>query len=126
MLLLSLFLACDGGDDSSAEGPISLTLLSPQEGDTVCGTPLMVVTQVDNFTLTNETIEDAPSNIGHLHVYLNGQEVSQSDQEEIPVPDVVDAPYQLKVDLALSNHQALNPYVGSVVYITVDNSLCME
>ena len=130
MMMLSFFLACDGGtdtaDSSSNTAPISLRLLSPQEGDIVCGTPLVIETEVENFTLTNENIENAPSNVGHLHVYLNGQEVVQTDQEHVDVSSVSDALYQLKVDLALSNHQALNPYVGSLVYITVDNALCTE
>ena len=126
ILLLSLF-ACTGGSAGDSElGPPSLTLVSPQEGDTVCGSPLVVVTELENFRLTNETIEDPPPDLGHMHVYLNGQEVAQSDQTTVEINDVADAEYQLMVDIALADHSALDPYVGVTIYITVDNSTCVE
>lgn len=126
--LAVLFGACASAtdDSGSASKAISLTLLRPTDGETVCGSPLVVETEVENFTLTNETFEDAPSNVGHLHVYLNGQEVAQSDQETVTVAALEETTYQLRVDLALSNHEALSPYVGTTIYITVDNSLCTE
>jgi hypothetical protein len=128
LLLLGLLAlnACTGTDDApdTGTGPIGLVLVSPADGDTVCGAPLVVETDVQNFVLTNETIEDGPPNEGHLHLYLNGQEVAQSDQERIEMTDVAEAEYQLKVDLALANHQALNPYVGTTIYVTVDDSVC--
>lgn len=121
-LLFTFLIGCTGED--SASGPIALTLLSPKDGDIVCGSPLRVETDVENFTLTNETIEDAPSNVGHMHVYLNGQEVAQSEEEVVAISDVADGAWQLRVDLALANHEALDPYVGQTVYITVDHTVC--
>ena len=128
LLSLSL-LGCPGstdGDSSATTGDPSLTLVSPANGDVVCGSPLKVVADVANFTLTNETIEDPPPNTGHMHVYLNGQEVAQSDQETVEINDVAEAEYQLSLDLSLADHSALDPYVGVTIYITVDNSLCTE
>ncbi len=122
--LIALLGLSSGCDDTEPAGPIALALNSPVDGDTVCGTPLRVETTIDNFTLTNESMEDAPGDVGHLHVYLNGQEVAQADRETVEVSEVVDGAYQLRVDLALSNHNALDPYVGETIYITVDNSLC--
>lgn len=121
LLLLNL-LGCTA--EPAADGPIAITLLSPEDGATVCGTPLHVETSIENFTLTNESLPDAPSNVGHLHVYLNGQEVAQAEEEVVDVSEVADGEWQLRVDLALSNHEALDPYVGQTVYITVDNALC--
>lgn len=121
-LLFAYLIGCTGTD--SAAGPIALTLLSPKDGDTVCGTPLLVETDIENFTLTNDSNEDAPSNVGHMHVYLNGQEVAQSEEETVAVSDVADGAWQLRVDLALANHEALDPYVGQTVYITVDHTVC--
>ena len=129
-LLLALILSgCAGSpadDTSSTSGDPTLTLISPSDGDTVCGSPLEVLADVQNFTLTNETIEDPPPNTGHMHVYLNGQEVAQSDQETVEITDVADGEWQLGLDLALADHSALEPYVGVTIYITVDNSLCSE
>ena len=122
-MMLLLFLACTDGGDSDAHP--TLELLSPTDGDTVCGTPLVVETQVTNFTLTNEDIEDPPPGEGHLHVYLNGQEWAQAGRETVEINDVGDGEYQLKCDLAQANHEALDPYVGTdPIYITVDAKVC--
>jgi hypothetical protein len=124
-LVLALATGLQGcPDDDDATGEIALTLVSPTDGEVVCGDPLEVVTVVENFTLVNETIEDPPPDTGHLHVYLNGQEYAQSDSPEVVVTGVTDGEYQLRVDLARADHQALDPYVGTTIYITVDNSLC--
>jgi hypothetical protein len=115
-------LGCNGKGDSASP---TLELLSPTDGDAVCGTPLVVETRVENFTLTNEDIEDPPPGEGHLHVYLNGQEVAQAGQETVEIQGVIDGEYQLKTDLAQANHEALVPYVGTdPIYITVDAKAC--
>jgi hypothetical protein len=124
ILALLALTACSGADDTG-DGAISLTLLSPADGATVCGDPLVVESDVENFTLTNETIEDAPGDVGHIHVYLNGQEAAQSDKETIELSGIADGAYQLRLDLALANHLALDPYVGTdPIYITVDATVC--
>lgn len=123
-LLVLALVGCPGETDDSGSGAISLTLLSPVDGAVVCGDPLVVETDIQNFELTNETIEDAPPNVGHLHVYLNGQEVAQAEEERVEVTGVADAAYQLRVDLALANHEALEPAVGTTIYITVDHTVC--
>lgn len=125
-MLLFLMVACSDGT-SDSEGSPTLELLSPHDGDTVCGTPLVIEARVTNFTLTNEDIEDPPPGEGHLHVYLNGQEVAQAGQETVEINDVKDGEYQLKCDLALANHDALDPYVGTdPIYITVDAKACAK
>ena len=45
----------DGSEDSGSAA-VTLTLLSPHESDIVCGNPLRVETDIQNFTLTNETL----------------------------------------------------------------------
>jgi hypothetical protein len=120
---LAMAMACDSGTDSTAGAP-AITLVSPQDGAVVCGTPLVVVAEIENFRLTNKTIEDAPPDLGHMHVYLNGQEVAQADEETVIVNDVADALYQLKIDISHADHSALDPYVGDLAYVTVDSSVC--
>jgi hypothetical protein len=123
VLVLMMQIACSDGGDSDA--PPALELLSPTDGDTVCGTPLVVETRVTNFTLTNEDVEDPPPGQGHLHVYLNGQEVAQAGRETVEITGVKDGEYQLKTDLAQANHEALDPYVGTdPIYITIDAKAC--
>lgn len=124
-MLALLLLACPGPLDS-AEGSDAptLRLVSPEDGAVVCGSPLVVVTELDNFRLTNETIEDPPPDLGHLHLYLNGQEVAQADAETIEVTNVEDNEYQLSVDIAHADHSAIDPYVGVTIYVTVAASAC--
>ena len=93
-MLLFLIVACSDDGSDSQDSP-TLELLSPHDGDTVCGTPLVVETRVTNFELTNEDIEDPPPGVGHLHVYLNGQEVAQAGGETVEIHDVTDGEYQL-------------------------------
>lgn len=120
MLLLAL--GCGGELDSA--GPPSLTLVSPTEGATVCGEPLAIDTELENFTLSTVDPEEAAPEEGHMHLWLNGQEVAQSYEEDFIVTGIVDAEYQLRVDLARADHTTLEPYVGVTVYITVDNTVC--
>src|SRR4030095_11866893 len=119
-MLLLLIAACSAGGPYSQGSP-TLELLSPHDGDTVCGTPLVVEARVTNFTLTNQDSQAPRRGEGHLHGDLNGQEVAQAGQETVEINDVTDGEYQLKCDLALANHGALAPYVRTdPIYIAVD------
>lgn len=121
-LLLSLFACVGNPDDTGACGAPELTLLSPEDGATVDGDPLVVDTETRCFTLIAEGGygDDVPDNVGHIHVFLNGQEVATGSTDQTVVPDVAAGVYQLRVELALENHEALDPYVGTTIYISVD------
>lgn len=124
MLLLGLLLGCPGsGDDSGAP---SLVLVSPADGDVVCGTPFEIVTEVENFELVpvGDYGDDVDPGVGHVHAYLNGQEVANAFEEAFFISAVEDGEYQLRVELGLANHDALEPYVGTTIYLTVDNTRC--
>lgn len=136
VLLLVLLTGCGDApvDTAACGGEPCLTLLSPADGDTLCGDPLTVVADVANFTLTNETVEDPPPDLGHMHLYLNGQEVVQSETETVVIADypsggeagVDEGEWQLSLDLSHADHTALVPYVGTLIYITIDHSLCPD
>ena len=123
--MLVLLFACAGASPDSASGPPALTLLAPADGDVVCGDPLRISTRVENFTLTEEVATDDPAlDKGHIHLYLNGQEAATSYTPDFEVPDIVEGEKQLRVELGLTNHEALDPYVGTTIYVTVDNTVC--
>lgn len=126
-MLLTLFgCAGEGPSDSGSCDP-SIELVSPADGDTVCGSPLVIEATVSDFELTNEEIDDPPPCIGHLHVYLNGQEAAQADKGRVEVNDVADGTWQLRLDLQNADHTALTPYVGTdPVYITVAAAGCSQ
>jgi len=120
-MLLSLLLACSAGpDDSACAGP-TLTLLSPADG-AVVSAPLTVETDVSCFTLVPEGDygDDVADDVGHLHVFLNGQERANGSEETVTINDVEPGLTQVRVELALANHQALQPYVGTTVYVTIE------
>lgn len=102
----------------------SLVLLAPEADSTVCGDPLEVRTEIEGFTLVGTEVESDEPATGHLHVFLNGQEVAHAGVEDVDIPDVEAQQYQLTVDLALANHEGLEPYVGTTIYITVDDAKC--
>ena len=116
-------LGCVGASADSGPAP-TLAIVSPADGAVVCGTPLVVVTDIGNFSLTNETIQDAPADLGHMHVYLNGQEAAQAADETVEINDVADAVYDLSADLAHADHSPLDPPVEVAITITVDATVC--
>jgi len=124
MTLALLLLGCTGGSGDATGGAPSLTLIAPTDGSTVCGAPLHVEADVENFVLTLAAEDLAPPGSGHMHVYLNGQEEVETDQESVDLPDIVPGEYQVRLDLAYADHSALIPYVGTTVYVTVDNDVC--
>lgn len=121
-MLALLLLACAPTDDTG--GAPSMVLLSPADGDVVCGSPLVVETDVENFDLTNASEELAPEGSGHLHVYLNGQLEAQTGEETAEITDVGEGEKQLRVELGYANHEPLVPYVGTTIYITISSEAC--
>lgn len=119
------YLGCVGTAADSGPAP-TLAIVSPTEGEVTCGTPLVIVTEIENFALTNETTQDAPADVGHMHVYLNGQEAAQAAEETVVINDVADATYELSADLAHADHSPLDPPVEVALTITVDNTTCQE
>lgn len=126
MFLLFLALACTGGDDTGASNAPSITLLQPADDAVVCGTPLVVVTEVTGIDLIEPygDAEDAVPGTGHIDVALNGQDAVMGGEETVEIPEVADGLYQLKVELSNADHTPVEPYAGDLVYITVSAEAC--
>ena len=120
--MLIFALGCLVAEDSG--GAPELTLVSPKDGDTVCGDPLAIDSELENFTLANVDPDEASADEGHEHLWLNGQEAAQSYEEDFIVTGIADGEYQLRVDLARADHTTLEPYVGVTIYVTVDATVC--
>ncbi len=119
---LLLALACQAG----TEDPATVTILSPADGAVVCGSPLVVETEVTGITLVHpyEPPDPLPPDSGHLDVTLNGQDAAMTDQETVTIDEVPDGLYELAVELSDANHEPLEPYAGDVVVIEVDAGVC--
>jgi hypothetical protein len=127
--VILLLLACTSGAEDSAlvnGGDPYIELVSPVEGDTVCGTPLAVEVYVANMELVApvEDVSFAESGTGHVDITLNGQDAAMVWEEHADLEDVADGEYQLKVELSNADHTAVEPYAGDLAYITVSAAAC--
>ena len=117
-----LALACTKAEP---EGDPSLVIVSPEDGATVCGDPLTIKVDVQDFQLVPLTGGDRVSpGTGHVDVFLNGQSATMVSEEMLSLDGVEDGEWQLKCELVNADHTALEPYVADLVYITVDATAC--
>jgi hypothetical protein len=126
---LWLLAACAGsGDDTGAnpDGDPAIVLVSPEEGETVCGTPLHVEVEVSNMELVpwEENPENPEPGTGHVDIMLNGQDASMVWVATTNLDAVDDGEYQLKVELANADHTPVKPYAGDLAYINVSAAVC--
>lgn len=114
--MILLLLAC--AEEATVE------ILSPADGDRVCGTPLEVSLSVKGITLVDPYGGDAGAGTGHVDVMLNGQDAVMTDQPDFEIPEVADGEYQLKVELSGSDHEPIEPYAGDFIYVEVAEDAC--
>ncbi len=125
-MLLSLLLACTGTPGDTGSGPV-IRIVSPEDGATVCNAPLVIVTEVLNFTLVEPTETADEPGTGHIDLAINGQEAPDTmyGAETLTVPEVEPGfEYQLKVELSNANHEPVEPYAGDYVYVFADAGAC--
>lgn len=124
------------GACSEEEGTLSPTIkiLEPVSGSTVCGAPLRLRLEIENYDLeepganSEKAARLAPEHgdelSGHVDVYLDGVTVAMEGKTEIDISGVTEGEHQLTTELVDGEHQSLNPAVNDVVYFTVDSSTC--
>ena len=100
-------------------GDASLSFVSPVDGATVSGDPLVVEIDVENFELV-PLDEPAADGTGHVDVTLNGQDAAMSTEPVFSINAVADGLYQLQAQLVNTDHTAIEPYAGHTIYITVE------
>lgn len=129
MIALVLLVACSGSESDSGSatgGDVSVELVTPTEGSTVCGTPLFVEFEVFNMELVpwEETPENPQPGTGHADIVLNGQDATMVWVTTAEIDDVPDGEYQIKVELSNADHTPVTPYAGDLAYITVAQAVC--
>lgn len=121
MWFVALLVACLPAEPSAP----SLVIVSPEDGATVCGEPMRVELDVQDFTLVPLTDgTDVEPGTGHVDVYLNGQSATMSEGLSFDIADVAPGAWQLRAELVNADHTAIDPYVGDLVYVTVDPAAC--
>ncbi len=123
-----LLLACSGVSpgDAAPQGDPFVAILSPAEEAVVCGDPLVVDLEVQNFILV-EPVEDtgeALPGTGHVDVMLNGQDADMIWDTRSEISGVDDGYWQLKVELSGADHAPVEPYTYDLIYLTVDAAVC--
>ncbi len=118
-----LFFACVPEDTTP-----SITLITPVEGDVICGSRIAVVTEVTGLVLVDPYPADSSAEpkpgTGHVDLTLNGQDWFMAGSESFTVPDVTPGAWQLKVELSKSDHTAVEPYAGDFIYVEVTGEPC--
>ncbi len=127
--LLLLLAACAGtGEESGVanNGDPFIELVTPVDGSTVCGTPLVVECIVENLVLVEpvEDSADAEEGTGHIDITMNGQDAAMVWDEHADLGSVADGEWQIKVELSNADHSPVEPYAGDLAYITVASSVC--
>lgn len=102
-------------------GTPAVRIVTPAADAVVCGDPLVVVLEVEDFVLA--PVGDDGGD-GHCDVSLNGQEVAMTADTTLEIPDVADGLYQLTAELVNADHSAITPYAGDTIYATVDATAC--
>jgi hypothetical protein len=107
------------------EGAPALLIAAPVDGTVVCGSPLHVELEVTDFVLVPLTDgTDVEPGTGHVDVYLNGQPATMVEALSFDLPEVAPGAWQLRAELVNADHTAIDPYVGDLVYVTVDPDAC--
>ena len=107
--------------------PATITLLAPQEGDTLCGDELPVVVEVQGLTLSAPVASEdkAEPRTGHVDLTLNGQDFTMFWTDETVLRGVEPGVYLLAVELSDSLHDPIEPPARDEVLITVDDAACL-
>lgn len=122
---------------AACSSPATIALVSPAEGEVLCGDNIHMEVTVENFELDADSttalgsvpagreISHEGEEGGHIHVYLDGVEIYQSGVESFDMAGPWDeGEHQLKVELVNGDHSEVDPYAGDFHTITIDNSTC--
>lgn|GEM_PF-6952190 len=126
---IGLCVGCAGDSDSTVDTgpPPDIRLITPSEGDTVCGTPFHLVVEVDHYSLIGfDQPESSVPGVGHVDIKLNGQNRWMTPDLDFEIPEVVDGVYLVEALLVDGEHHPIEPYVGDEAQVTVDAAACTQ
>lgn len=126
MVLLAALLACSGSADTAdTDAYPTLAITAPVADAVVCGTPLHVTLAISNYVLVPpEDGSDPHPGEGHVDLFLNGQSVDMTPDQDFVIDGLADGAWQLRADLVAADHTALIPYVGDLVYFSTSAAAC--
>ncbi len=103
-----------------------VAIVSPVEGDRVCGSPLVVELDVRGITLVDpyDPPDPLPKDSAHIDCMLNGQDALMSADPHLEISGWEDGEYQLKVELSRADHAPLEPYAGDFLYLHLATAEC--
>jgi Domain of unknown function (DUF4399) len=99
--------------------PATLTIVQPQDGQTLAGPTVHVSIDLSNATITPATTTSIQPDQGHIHLYVNGTLASMNYSTEQDLP-LTPGNYALKAEFVAADHAPFSPRVWSnQVVITV-------
>ena len=103
-------------------GPGEVVILSPVDGEALCGDPMVLQLDVSGFRLVAPTGDETHrEGQGHLDVVLNGQDVAMIWEEQANI-GVEAGVWRLRVELSYDDHSPTGAF--DELDITVDPTLC--
>ena len=97
-------------------------ILSPAEGETICGDPMLLELEVSGFQLVAPSSDETRrEGQGHLDVLLNGQEAAMIWAEEARI-GVAPGAWRLRVELSYDDHSPTGAF--DELDLTVDRAAC--
>ncbi|MBK9644565.1 MAG: hypothetical protein IPO67_05350 [Deltaproteobacteria bacterium] len=103
-------------------GPGEVVILSPVDGEALCGDPMVLQLDVSGFRLVAPTGDETHrEGRGHLDVVLNGQDAAMIWEEQANI-GVEAGVWRLRVELSYDDHSPTGAF--DELDITVDPTLC--
>lgn len=107
-----------GGDEATAT-QATVSIVSPQEGETVpANEPVTVEIALAGGTLTQDMESDDP-NEGHLHLFVNGDLVAMPVSDQMQV-ELEPGENLIEVEFTQANHASFDPTVMTSVRVEAE------
>jgi hypothetical protein len=106
----------DGRPRSTAE----LAIASPANGETVTGSTVQLVIDLQGARLVPQTSSDVAPDEGHLHVLLDGELISMTEGLTQDLGELQPGPHRVQVEFVASDHAPFDPRVTAVAAFVVE------
>lgn len=126
MLCVALLIlaACNRDDVGASGSQPTIAILSPTNGEALVGSTVMIKVAVENFILDPGAIGQMKVNgRGHWHIYLNGDWVAASGDEQYLLEGVPSGAHHIEVTLAQNDHSPVLPVVKDFVIVDVESDV---
>lgn len=101
----------------------SIAIESPRPGRSITEDRLMVSIRLEGGEIVDETSTDLAPNLGHLHLFLDGEIVSMTYglEQVVETGDLAAGPHRLRAEFVALDHAPFDPpVVATVAFVKED------